>query len=92
MCCDRAPTLAAYQTELAAAGFTDIELTDLSAPWTDFVRERRRRFSADRERHLAVHGAEIVAGLEQFYAAVGDLFTAGNLGGLRLTARRPPDH
>ncbi len=51
--------------------------------------ERYSAYCAQRPRHLAVHGADIVDNLESFYAAVVDLFAGGNLGGLRIVARRP---
>ena len=87
--CDRVPTMAEYERELTAAGFTDINLVDMSAPWTEFVLQRFEGFNAARERNLSLHGSDIVDGLGQFYATIVELFTAGNLGGIRFTASKP---
>lgn len=87
--CERVPSMDEYREELSAAGFEALELIDMSEPWTAFVQERWSGFRAQRKRNLALHGAAIVDGLDEFYAAIVKLFTAGNLGGIRLVARRP---
>lgn len=87
--CEHVPTMADYQTELARAGFDSLELVDVSESWTQFVVERLESFRAGRERNLKLNGAEIVQGLDEFYAAVVALFRGGNLGGIRLVAWKP---
>jgi cyclopropane fatty-acyl-phospholipid synthase-like methyltransferase len=87
--CDYVPTLADYQNELVRAGFEALEFVDVTDSWRLFVVERLESFRARRERHLALHGAEIVNGLDDFYAAVAALFRGGNLGGIRLVAWTP---
>lgn len=87
--CEHVPNLAQYRDELSAAGFEGLELTDMTPAWTDFVAQRRAGFRARRERHVAVHGEAIVDGLDEFYTLVADLFRGGNLGGIRLVARKP---
>lgn len=85
--CHRVPTLAEYETELSAAGFVDIELTDVTVAWRLFVADRFAEFRAARSLMIDRHGEELVDGLDHFYASINDLFSGGNLGGLRLTAR-----
>jgi cyclopropane fatty-acyl-phospholipid synthase-like methyltransferase len=87
--CEHVPTRADLDTELVAAGFETPELADVSDSWTHFVVERLGSFRARREANLALHGAEIVDGLDEFYAAVAALFSGGNLGGVRIVARKP---
>ena len=38
---------------------------------------------------MALHGIELVEGLDHFYSSVDDLFKGGNFGGLRIEAWKP---
>ena len=87
--CPYVPDLAGYETHLRQAGFTDLDLQDQTGPWSAFVRGRLAGYRRDRTRQLALHGAEVVEGLDDFYASVDRLFAGGRLGGLRIVARRP---
>lgn len=87
--CDRVPTIDEYHNELTQAGFEHIELIDMSEPWTDFVIARHQDFRKNRDRNLALHGSEIVDGLDHFYTTIVSLFGGGNLGGLRFVAWKP---
>ena len=87
--CDCVPTMSEYFNELSEAGFTRIELVDKSAQWTEFVVERQSAFENARERNENLHGKKIVNGLSEFYRAIVNLFTAGNLGGVCFTAWKP---
>ena len=87
--CDHVPSMDQYWEELAQAGFEDVELIDMTEPWTDFVIDRHLVFGANRERNLALHGNEIIDGLDHFYTTIVNLFGGGNLGGLRLVAWKP---
>ena len=87
--CTYLPDLAGYETQLGEAGFADLELEDKTEPWAAFVRDRLDGFRHDRSRLLALHGTEVVEGLDDFYATVDRLFAGGRLGGLRIVARRP---
>ncbi|MEM7291992.1 MAG: methyltransferase domain-containing protein [Pseudomonadota bacterium] len=87
--CDFVPTLDAYRSDLAGAGFIHVELIDMSEVWASFVRDRYDKFKSARDRNVSIHGAPIVDALEQFYDTIVALFEAGNLGGIRFTARKP---
>ena len=89
--CERVPSMDDYRRELASAGFEKVELTDMSDQWAAFVTDRLQKFEDARERNLKLHGTEIVDGLTEFYAAVVELFKAGNLGGVRLVAWKPAE-
>ena len=87
--CTYLPSLDDYEKQLAAAGFVDIALLDMTADWGAFVAERLSAFRAARDRQVALHGPELVEGLDDFYATVSRLFSGGRLGGARIVARRP---
>lgn len=87
--CSYLPTPDEYIAQLAAAGFVRIHLEDMTASWTRFVRSRLDAFRASQERQLRVHGEAVVAGLDDFYATMTSLYEGGNLGGARITARKP---
>jgi cyclopropane fatty-acyl-phospholipid synthase-like methyltransferase len=81
-----------YVADVVKAGFVDIEITDMTPGWAVFCQGRAAAFSRSRERHERVHGPEIAARLETFFSTVDRLFASGSLGGVRLTAHRPPEH
>lgn len=87
--CDELPTLAGVRDNLEAVGFEQIRVDDLTSSWTTFIAHRLDRWREARPRHLRVHGEQIFAWLEQFYAVADHLFAGGNLGGLRAMARKP---
>ena len=78
-----------YVGELEAAGFSEIAFEDHSDRWGGFCAERLAGFRAVRERKAELHGPEVVDALDGFYQTMCDLFDSGNLGGVRLTARKP---
>ena len=73
---------------LRDAGFTALTLSDETESWSAFVAERLAAFRRGRARQVAVHGAELVDALDDFYATVAALYAGGNLGGVRIVARR----
>ena len=83
------PRLDALHRDLEHAGFIGIDIEDLTASWTDFVSERARAYRDNREHEVALHGAEVFAGLDDFYSSVASLFHGGNFGGVRVSARKP---
>ena len=86
--CDYCPKLEEIKNQLSEAGFVDIEADDLTQEWQTYVADRYAGFQRGRERHIKVHGIEIVEGLEHFYESVTKLFGGGRWGGLRFCARR----
>ena len=83
------PRLDDLYRDLDRAGLTDVEIEDMTESWTDHVAERAQAYRAGREREIALHGEEVFAGLDDFYSTIAGLFRAGNLGGMRLVARKP---
>ena len=87
--CCALPSRFEYAVQLERAGFVDVEFVDMTKIWRRFVRERAEAYRRDRERQIEVNGAQVFAALDDFYRAMALLFEGGNLGGIRLTARRP---
>ena len=83
------PSIAHYRQDLEEAGFIDIQTEDMSDNWAAFTHARLEAFRENKGKQEAVHGAATVADLESFYGAVDQLFQGGNLGGLRVLARKP---
>jgi len=83
------PSISGYREDLERAGFTDIEIEDMSDDWADFTHRRFQAFQDNLGQHLAIHGRATVADLKDFYGSVDRLFQSGSLGGLRLYARKP---
>ncbi len=82
------PDLPAYRAEVERAGFTLLQVDDLSDDWRDFTGERLAAYRAARDRHIRVHGAPTYHAMEEFYAFVHRHFRSGKLGGVRLLARK----
>ena len=82
------PKQQTYVADLEAAGFTDIEFTDMTEPWTGYTIDRLAGYRADRQRHVDVHGEQVVDALDEFYDTVAHLFQGGNLGGVRISAKK----
>ena len=86
--CKYVPTVDEYIGQVKAAGFKDVQIEDMTSGWTKFVRSRLDAFRASHDRNLRVHGQATVDGLDDFYATMTSLYEGGNLGGIRLIARK----
>ncbi|XP_070562902.1 uncharacterized protein [Ptychodera flava] len=78
-----------YQEDLRQAGFTDIQMTDLTDDWTKYTHDRLQSFVQNRDRHVRVLGEATTQALQTFYAVVSGIFAGGNVGGARLVATKP---
>ncbi len=85
--CTALPTANAYRAALVSAGFADVTLCDVTQDWRSVSANRVAAARAEHDANLALHGAVIMAGLEDFYTAVDDLWQGGALTGLRIIAR-----
>jgi cyclopropane fatty-acyl-phospholipid synthase-like methyltransferase len=81
------PSRQDYEAQLAEAGFGDVSVIDASESWREFTAARLAQFRADRRRQIALHGHELVDGLDDFYAIVAGLFHVGAVSGLKISAR-----
>ena len=81
------PTHEVYETDFRTAGFSAIQINDMTEDWRLFTHARYEAFCRNRIQLEDVHDNEIVAGLDSFYGSVARLFRGGNLGGIRLFAK-----
>lgn len=83
-------TPAKYVEDLEKAGFVDIEVVNLSDIWQRWARSRHVLYAESKEETVRTQGEKIYNDRVAFYKVVDDLF-AGNLGGARITGRRPSE-
>lgn len=86
--CTYLPASQEYKEQLVENGFTEVELTDKTDCWKDFVRERKEKFIESRDRNIKIHDIKVVEELEDFYKKMAWLFAGNNLGGLRIIAKK----
>ena len=77
-----------YISNLEQNGFKLIFSEDMSSSWTDFTKERIKKYNSEKERNIRVHGKEVYASLNSFYNFVGQYFSNGKLGGIRVIAKK----
>jgi len=77
-----------YISNLKQNGFKLIFIEDMSSSWTDFTKERIKKYNSEKERNIRVHGKEVYDSLNSFYNFVGQYFSNGKLGGIRVIAKK----
>lgn len=87
--CPYLPHRDRYAADLAEAGFEIVGSENQTALWRDFTASRLGAFRDARPAKVAMLGADLADGLEDFYAVMAGLFAAGAVGGWRVVARRP---
>ncbi len=86
--CPYLPSEEEYKKTLEGAGFVDVEWEVMNDRWLPFVERRLAAFRAAEARNRRVHGEAMCAELDLFYRTVKELFERGNLGGVRIRARK----
>ena len=84
--CSYLPSTDEYRRHLVDAGFRHVKIDDVTQAWTTFTTSRLQAYREQRDRNIALHGVEMVNGLDDFYATVTGLFSAGFIAGLKITA------
>lgn len=79
---------AAYLAELQAAGFTDLEVVDMTPQWQPWTEQRYQHFIAQEDFNRPFFGEKVYNNRRNFYRTISELFQ-GNLGGVRITGRKP---
>jgi len=77
-----------YISNLEQNGFKLIFSEDMSSSWADFTKERIKKYNSEKERNIRVHGKEVYDSLNLFYNFVGQYFSNGKLGGIRVMAKK----
>jgi len=85
--CPSVTSPAVYVEDLQKAGFVDIEVVDMSAPWKTWTKARHVGFRQAQEETVKLHGLSLFESRCAFYEVIDRLFQ-GNLGGVRITARK----
>ena len=80
-----------YISNLEQNGFKLIFSEDMSSSWADFTKERIKKYNSEKERNIRVHGKEVYDSLNLFYNFVGQYFSNGKLGGIRVIAKKISD-
>jgi sarcosine/dimethylglycine N-methyltransferase len=81
-------SLGGYARLLAARGCTLLERDDLSAWWTEILKQRLEMYRSLKVTTVAKFGAEHFQRWDDAYAFLVGLFATGELGGGRFVARR----
>ena len=84
-------SVAEYVAELQSVGFVDLHVHDMSPVWTQWTAARSDEYAASEADAVALHGRAIFDDRRLFYRGVADLFAKGNIGGVRITGRRPTE-
>ena len=61
----------------------------MSGVWQAWTKARHELFVSDPSATVALHGQALFDERRAFYRAIDELFAGGNLGGARITGRRP---
>jgi len=80
-----------YISNLEQNGFKLIFSEDMSNSWSDFTKERIKKYNSEKERNIRVHGKEVYDSLNSFYNFVSQYFSDGKLGGIRVIAKKISD-
>jgi sulfonate transport system substrate-binding protein len=87
--CQYLPNLARYRAELEGSGMEIVRMDDLTRDWRDFTRRRSENWTANKGKLVEIHGSELFERLQFFYRQITQLFEGGNVGGVRIVARKP---
>jgi len=83
-------TVDQYTADLQHAGFVDIEAVDLSPIWQKWTKARHDLYVESKQETIKTQGEDIYSSRVKFYKVIDNLF-AGNLGGMRITGRKPSE-
>ena len=82
------PNYQTYKSELEKKGFDVFLYQDMSDNWSKVARDRITSYINKKDRHIRVHGKDIVNSLTSFYSFTDRYFSSGKLGGIRTIARK----
>jgi len=82
--CPYLPSREQYIQDLEQAGFTDIEFVDVSHLWQPWLQDRFDKFEYNRSHYESLFDVDLVNSYSHFYQTVANLFSSGNLGGVRI--------
>lgn len=77
--CPSVPSPEVYRADITGAGFATVDFEDVTDEWTAYTAERAAAFRSSRDRQVRVHGAEVAAGLADFFDTMAGLYADGVL-------------
>ena len=80
-----------YKSELEKKGFQVSLYQDMSDDWSKVARDRIASYINKKDRHIRVHGKDVVNNLLSFYSFTDRYFSSGKLGGIRAIAQKNPN-
>ena len=86
--CQYLPTQEQYVADVNASGLLVERCEELTEQWVEWVRARRDRWVEGKERLVGLHGEELYGRLLRFYEVIVRLMEGGNVGGVRIVARK----
>jgi cyclopropane fatty-acyl-phospholipid synthase-like methyltransferase len=87
--CTHLPSIYHYKADLLHAGFDNVTIVDMTEKFSAFTHHRAVVFKENREEFLKWHPLSVYESMLYHYELIDKLFKNGNLGGLRITARKP---
>jgi hypothetical protein len=87
--CRYLPTKEEYVAQLQSRGLVVESAVLVTDEWTKYTSDRYAHFIRNLDDMQLLHGVEICENLKFFYRQIADLFISGNVGGLRIVARKP---
>ena len=60
----------------------------MSDDWSKVTRDRIASYISKKDRHIRVHGKDVVNNLLSFYSFTDRYFSSGKLGGIRAIAQK----
>ena len=82
------PNHETYKSELEKKGFDVFLYQDMSDNWSKVARDRIASYINKKDRHIRVHGKDVVNDLISFYSFTDRYFSSGKLGGIRVIAKK----
>ncbi len=86
--CSNLQTREEYLASLKSSGFTQLIFEDMTDFWKDFLAKRWSDFQNEKSNKIRIHGQEAVTRLSEFYEITNQLFSNGNLGGVRIHGKK----
>ena len=82
------PNHKTYKSELEKKEFDVLLYQDMSDNWSKVAHDRITSYINKKNRHIRVHGKDVVNDLISFYSFIDRYFSSGKLGGIRVIAQK----
>jgi cyclopropane fatty-acyl-phospholipid synthase-like methyltransferase len=86
--CRYLPSLETYKNDIESNGFELVKVDEMTDDWKRYTAERLEKFDSLKDSFVKIHGQDVFDRLRYFYCKVSELFQGGNLGGVRIVAKK----